>query len=132
MIAGDPADQAATRPAFAALHRSLARRLAAGRLTVIDATSVQRGARLGLLRRARSAGLPAVAIVLDLPAPIVHERNRGRDGRVVPAEAVDAQLADLAASLRPGGLDAEGFAAVHRLVDPASVDAVEVRRVPPA
>ena len=49
---------------------------------------------------------------------------------MVPAEAVDAQLADLAAALRPGGLEAEGFAAVYRLADPAAVDAVEVRRVP--
>ncbi len=129
-IAGDPADQAATRPAFSALHRSLARRLAQGRLTVVDATSVKRAARLDLLRRARAAGVPAVAIVLDLPAATVHERNLARGGRVVPGDAVDAQLANLASSLRPGGLDTEGFAAVFRLRGPAAVDAVLVRRVP--
>ena len=129
-IAGDPGDQAATRPAFSALHRSLVRRLAQGRLTVVDATSVKRASRLDLLRRARAAGMPAVAIVLDLPASTVHERNLARAGRVVPPEAVDAQLADLAAALRPGGLDAEGFAAIYRLTDAAAVDAVEVRRVP--
>jgi len=129
-IAGDPGDQAATRPAFSALHRSLVRRLAQGRLTVIDATSVKRAARLDLLRRARSAGVPAVAIVLDLPAETVRDRNLARGGRVVPADAVDAQLADLAAALRPGGLDTEGFLAVHRLRDPAAVGAVEIRRLP--
>jgi protein phosphatase len=128
-IAGDPGDQAATRPAFSALHRSLIRRLAQGRLTVVDATSVKRASRLGLLRRARAADVPVVAVVLDLPAAAVHERNLARTGRVVPREAVDAQLADLAAALRPGGLDAEGFAAIYRLGDPAAVDAVEVRRV---
>ncbi len=85
---------------------------------------------LDLLRRARAAGVPAIAIVLDLPASTVHERNLARAGRVVPAEAVDAQLADLATALRPGGLEAEGFAAVYRLTDAAAVDAVEVRRVP--
>jgi len=129
-IAGDPGDQAATRPAFSALHRSLARRLAQGRLTVVDATSVKRASRLGLLRRARAAGVPAIAIVLDLPASTVHARNRARGGRVVPADAVDAQLADLASALRPGGLEAEGFAAIYRFGDPASVDAVVFQRDP--
>ena len=99
------------------------------RLTVVDATSVKRASRLDLLRRARAAGVPAIAIVLDLPAPTVHERNLARAGRVVPPEAVDAQLADLATALRPGGLDAEGFAAIYRLTDPESVDAVVIRRV---
>jgi protein phosphatase len=129
-IAGDPGDQAATRPAFSALHRALARRLAQGRLTVVDATSVKRASRQDLLRRARAAGMPAVAIVLDLPASTVHDRNLARSGRAVPAEAVDAQLVDLAAALRPGGVDAEGFAAIYRLMDAAAVDAVVVRRVP--
>ena len=73
--------------------------------------------------------MPAVAIILDLPASTVHRGNLARAGRVVPPEAVDAQLADLAAALRPGGLDAEGFAAIYRLTDAAAVDAVEVRRV---
>ena len=128
VIAGDPGDQAATRPAFAALHRALARRMADRRLTVVDATSVQRHARLALLRVAAGAGVPAVAIVLDLPSDIVRARNRGRATGSVPDDAVDAQLADLAAALRPGALDAEGFAAIHRLTRTEDVDAVEIRR----
>jgi predicted kinase len=70
----------------------------------------------------------AVAIVLDMPADIVRARNRGRATGVVPDDAVDRQLADLAATLRPGALDAEGFAVVCRLTQPAMVDALEVRR----
>jgi protein phosphatase len=132
VIAGDPADQAATRPAFRALDRALERRLAEGRLTVVDATSVTRGARLGLVRRAAAAGVPAIAIVLDLPASVVHQRNRGRAGRIVPADAVDRQLADLAASLRPGGIEADGFAAVYSLADLDALDRVVVQRVPRA
>ena len=129
-IAGDPGDQAATRPAFSALHRSLVRRLAQGRLTVVDATSVKRASRLNLLRRARAAG---DAGRRDRPRPAGVDGARAEPGsrRAAwsPPEAVDAQLADLAAALRPGGLDAEGFAAIYRLTDPAAVDAVEVRRV---
>src|SRR5687768_18579225 len=63
-IAGDAADQRATKRAFAALHRALVRRLIAGRLTVVDATNVQRHARLSLLRRARAAAIPTLALVL--------------------------------------------------------------------
>jgi protein phosphatase len=129
-IAGDPADQQATGPAFAALHRALRRRLAAGRLTVVDATSVQPGARAALLRDARAAGIPAVAIAIDLPRAIVLARNAGRaGGRVVPEAAVRAQLADLRATLAGGRLVREGFAAVWRLADPADVDRVVVERL---
>ena len=131
LIAGDPADQTATRAAFSALHTALAGRLAQGRLTVVDATSVQRGARTALLRRAAAARVPAVAVVLDLPPDVVHARNRERPpGAVVPADAVDRQLADLASALRPGGIDAEGFARVFVLSTPAAIDAVVFLRVP--
>jgi predicted kinase len=129
VIAGDPGDQSATRPAFAALHRALARRLADRRLTVVDATSVQRHARVALLRAAVRAGVPATAIVLDLPATLVRARNHGRAAGVVPPDVIDRQLAELALALGPDGLDVEGFAAVHRLSDVAEVEAVEVRRI---
>jgi predicted kinase len=131
LIAGDPADQTATRAAFSALHKALAQRLSQGRLTVVDATSVQRAARVALLRRAAAAGVPAVAVVLALPPEVVHARNHGRPaGGVVPAAAVDRQLADLASALRPDGIDAEGFARIHVLTTPDAVDAAVVLRVP--
>ena len=97
---------------------------------MVDATSVKRAARLALLRRAAAAVVPAVAIVLDLPADAVHEQNRRRPGRVVPDDAVDRQLAQLAASLRPGSLEAEGFASIVWLADAGAVEAVVVRRLP--
>ena len=130
LIAGDPSDQSATRAAFSALHSTVARRLGQRRLTVVDATSVQRGARAALLRTAAAAHVPAVAIVLDLPPDVVHARNRGRAGGIVPADAVDRQLADLAATLRPGGIDAEGFTRVH-VLGQAEIDATIVRRSSP-
>jgi protein phosphatase len=130
VIAGDAADQAATRPAFSVLHRALQRRLAAGRLTVVDATSVKAAARRSLVNRAVAAGVPAIAIVLDLPPATVHARNAARAGRSVPADAVDRQLADLEASIASGGIETEGFAAICRLADPAVIDSVVVRRAP--
>jgi protein phosphatase len=128
-IAGDAADQRATRPAFAALHRALSRRLGAGRLTVVDATNVTPTARRALLQRAAAAGLSAVAIVLDLGPGVVDARNATRAGRRVPRDAVLQQLADLEAGIRAGALEAEGFALVVRLADPADVNAVRIARV---
>lgn len=122
VVAGDAADQRATRVAFAILHRELDRRLAAGQTVVVDATSVTPFARRTLLRRAAAHGVPAIAIVLDLPAATVLARNAARAGRVVPEAAVRAQLAGLARSLRPGVIEGEGFAAIHLLRTPEDLD----------
>lgn len=125
VVAGDETDQRATRAAFSILHRELGRRLAAGRLTVVDATNVTSYARRGLIRRAAAANVPAIAIVFDLDPALVAMRNAGRPGRIVPSDAVERQQRELAASLRRG-LEGEGFAAVHLLRDAAEVDAVRI------
>ena len=132
LVSGDPANQAATRPAFAALHRAVVARLRSRRLTVIDATNVQPHARRALVARATEAGVPVVAIILDLPVDVVLARNAGRPGAAaVPEPAVRAQLDALADTFAADpALAWSGFAAVHRLRTPAEVDAVVVRRVP--
>jgi protein phosphatase len=124
-------DQTASRRAFAALHEAVSRRLAAGRLTVVDATSVWRRARDGLLRRARRAAVPAVALVLDLPEADCLAGDRLRRGRHVDPGVIHEQWLALQAGLgSPGGLAAEGFASVHRLVARSEVDRVVIRRRP--
>ncbi|HSL97314.1 MAG TPA: AAA family ATPase [Candidatus Deferrimicrobiaceae bacterium] len=128
LIAGDPADQSATRAAFAALHRDLARRLARRRTTVVDATNVTAFARRTLLRRAASHDVPAVAVVLDLEPGLVIARNAARPGRTVPETAVQSQLRDLARALGSGAIASEGFAAIHRLRTSAAVDGLVIRR----
>jgi predicted kinase len=127
-VSGDPTDQAASRRAFAALHGALRRRLASGRLAVVDATSVARRARTPLVRAAREAGVPALAIVLDLPPDVVLARNAARPGRfAVPDPAVHRQLLSLARSVRHGALGTEGFTAAWILRTPAEVERVRVR-----
>lgn len=130
LVSGDEADQGATRAAFGRLHRELERRLAEGRLTVVDATNVERAARRGLLIRSRAAGLPAIAIVLDLPPAVVLARNAGRPGRVVDEPVVRRHLDRMRATLdRAGGdLHGEGFAQVVVLRDPLELDALAVVR----
>ena len=126
-IAGDAADQRASRPAFAALHRALDGRLAAGQLAVIDATNLTRAARAEVRRIAARHEVPVVAIILDLPEAIVRRRNAGRAGRVVPDEIISRHLEELRMALLPGGLTAEGYYRVVRLTDPTEVDALSIR-----
>ncbi len=135
LLSGDEADQRTTRTAFSMLHREVVRRLAAGRLVVVDATNVEQRARRTLVERAKAAGIPAIAIVLDLPPDVVHARNAARTARVVDPSIVDRHLARLARMLGDGGITdgmaREGFAAVHLLRSvPEMDDAVIKRRRP--
>ncbi len=131
LVSGDEADQGATGLAFRRLHDDVARRLGAGRLSVIDATNLTRHARLTLLARARDADVPTVAIVLDLPADVVHARNAGRVTRVVAKAVVDRQLATLRATIDTASLPSEGFDLVVVLHDPAAIDSLRLERRPP-
>ena len=132
LIAGDEADQSATRAAFGRLHRELAHRLDRGRMTVVDATNIDRAARRELVRRSAAAGLPAIAIVLDLPADVVLARNAARLERVVDDQIVRRHLGRLRSAIdrRDLNLESEGFSEVVHLRDPREVDAVRVVRVP--
>jgi protein phosphatase len=132
LLSGDEADQRTTRTAFSILHREVVRRLSGGRLVVVDATNVEHHARRALLERAKGAGVPAIAIVLALPADVVHARNAARTSRVVDASVVDRHLERLARTLGDavvaGGIAGEGFAAVHVLRSVQEVDEIVLER----
>jgi protein phosphatase len=132
IVSGDEANQAATRAAFALLHRELSTRLGQGRLTVVDATSVRSAARRALVDRANAAGVSVTAIVLDLPADTVIARNAARPARTVDMAVVRRQLDGVRASLDgpDPALLREGFAQVVVLRDEAEVDRVRIRRRP--
>ncbi len=119
IVADDEADQGASRAAFELLHLAARRRLERGRLTVIDATNVSRGARSSLLALAGATHRPAVAIVLDPPLAVCLGRNAARPGRTVDAAVVRRQHEMLQRTLAAaGGLAAEGFVGVERLAEP--------------
>ena len=107
-IAGDERDQRATGAAFRAIGRTLERRLAAGLPTVVDATNVRAGDRRPWVLAANRHGIALVALVLDLPGPIVLTQNAGRD-RVVETGVVERHLALLRRTIDRDGLRAEGF-----------------------
>jgi len=129
-ISGDAADQSASAAAFRALHRALERRLRDGRLCVVDATNLGREARRALLSRAASAGVPAVAIVLDLPPDVVLARNVARPDRVVPEDVVQRHLGQIRQVLDGAALVGNGFERILILRDPVEVEGLEVRRTP--
>lgn len=129
MVADDPNDQSATEAAFELLHTALGLRLARRRLSVVDATNVERWARAGLLAIARRHRRPAIAIVFALPIDVSLERNAGRADRRVPPGSIRRQQRFMTASLDT--LSDEGFSAVYRLDDAASVEDARVQRMPP-
>jgi protein phosphatase len=128
LVADDENDQRATNDAFAVLRFIAGRRLAQPRLTVIDATNVQREARKPLLELAREHDLFAVAIVLDLPEGVCLERNRARPDRDFGPHVVRRQRSQLHRSLK--GLQREGFRRVCVLRSPEDVAAVQLERTP--
>ena len=128
VVADDPNDQAATPDAFALLNFIASTRLRAGRLTVIDATSVQPQARKSLVELAREHDCLPVAIVLNMPESVCLARNRGRDDRDFGDHVVRRQAQQLRRSMR--GLRREGFRYIYVLDSPEDVEAASIERVP--
>jgi predicted kinase len=127
VVAGDEADQRASAVAFRILHRTLDRRLAAGLLTVADATNALAAHRSPITRRATAAGLPKVAIVLDLPPAVVHAQNVGR-ARIVDPDVIDRHLAAIRETVDRGRLQLEGYEPVVVLRSPDEAAALSIIR----
>ncbi|HJP79816.1 MAG TPA: polynucleotide kinase-phosphatase [Pseudonocardiaceae bacterium] len=126
LVADDENDQSASAAAFEVLHYIAGKRLALGKLTVIDATNVQPEARKQLVALAREHDVLPVAIVLDLPAQLSVERNAARPDRDFGAHVVRRQKDQLRRSLR--SLGKEGFRHVHVLKSEAEVADVTITR----
>jgi F420-dependent oxidoreductase-like protein len=104
-------DQRASKDAFEVLDLIVAKRLARGLLTVIDSTGLDRARRDGWRGLAQRHGVPAHAVVFDVPEAVVRERNRAR-AAPVPARVVAGQVREAAGAAER--LAEEGFAGVHR------------------
>ncbi|WP_404816662.1 polynucleotide kinase-phosphatase [Streptomyces thermolineatus] len=125
MVSDDENDQSASGDAFDLLHYITAKRLAAGRLTVVDATNVRSESRKALVRIAREHDVLPVAIVLDVPEDVCAGRNAARPDRAgMPAHVVPRQQRELRRSLR--SLEREGFRKVHVLRGTEVVEAARI------
>ncbi len=128
LVSDDENNQAATKDAFDVLHYVASKRLAAARLTVVDATNVQPEARKPLVALAREYHCLPVAIVLDMPERVCQDRNETRDDRDFGPHVVRNHVKSLHQSLR--GLEREGFRHVFVLRSPEEAETATVTREP--
>lgn len=128
LVADNENDQSATGDAFDLLHEIVRKRLARGRLTVVDATNVQPEARKSLIALAKEFHLFAEAIVFDISERVCQDRNVLRPDRQFGPHVIRNQSQQLRRSLR--GLEREGIRHVFKLSTPEDVDAVTIERHP--
>ncbi len=129
LVSDDETDQSATTDAFEVLHFIAAKRLAAGKLTVIDATNVQSDARKSLHALAKEYHYLTAAIVFNLPAKLCQERNDARPDRDFKPHVIRNQTGQLRRSLR--GLKREGFRNfLYVMSSSEEVEAAQVERQP--
>lgn len=128
LVCDDENDQTVTQQAFEIMHFIVGKRLAAGKLTVIDATNVQPEARKPLVQIARDYHCLPVAIVFNLPERVCAARNEGRPDRNFGAYVIRQQRSQMKRSLR--ALKWEGFRHIFQLETEEQVDSVEIERTP--
>ncbi|BAB75430.1 polynucleotide kinase-phosphatase [Anabaena sp. FACHB-709] len=128
LVSNDENSQSASRDAFDVLHYITTKRLAAGKLTVIDATNVQPEDRKTLLQMAKQYHCFTVAIVFDLPEELCHERNQQRSDRQFGSHVVRRHTQMLRRSLR--SLEKEGFRYVYTLKSPEEIANVAIELQP--
>ncbi|MXY56981.1 MAG: polynucleotide kinase-phosphatase [Gammaproteobacteria bacterium] len=126
LVSDDANDQSATRDAFELLEFIARKRLAARRLTVVDATNVRPEDRAKLVRLAREFHAFAVAIVFDLPERVCQERNDRREDRDFGPRVVRNHVRLLRRSLKR--LGREGFRYRFQFRSEGEADAAVVDR----
>lgn len=126
LVADDENDQSATGDAFDVLYFIARKRLAAGRLTVVDATNVRPEDRKRLVELAREYHVLPSAIVFDLPERVCQDRNVARPDRDFGPHVIRNQQQAMRKSLR--GLEREGFRNFIVLKSVEDVEAATIER----
>ncbi len=125
LVCDDETSLEATTDAFELVHFIAAKRLELGKLTVIDATNVQKEARAPLLQLARKYFVQCVALVIDTPEHVCQERNSLRPDRQFGPHVVRNHCRQLRGSIRH--LEKDGFRYVHVLRG-EHLESVEIAR----
>lgn len=126
LITDDQNDMAITAEAFDLVHTIVDKRLRAGKLVVVDATSVRAEDRRPLIALARKHHVLAVAIVLDLRPDVCHARNQERPDRSFGPHVVRRHSSALRRGLR--GMRREGFHRVWKFSSAEEIDSIEIVR----
>jgi alkanesulfonate monooxygenase SsuD/methylene tetrahydromethanopterin reductase-like flavin-dependent oxidoreductase (luciferase family)/predicted kinase len=116
IVGSGPADLDASVDAFGLLDTIVSARVSRSLTTVIDTLGLDHPRRLGYLQLARSAGLPAVLVIMNTSPRLCRERNRLRD-RPVPAPILAEQLRKIKSMV--GTAADEGWNRVLIIEDPA-------------
>jgi len=128
LVSDDENDQTATEDAFDALYAVARKRLARGRLTVLDATNVKPASRKSAVALAREYERLPIAIVFDLPEQVCCERNAARLDRDCGPYVVETQRRQMLRGI--DDLEKEGFLRVYRLTSVEELEAATVVREP--
>jgi protein phosphatase len=110
MLSDDPNDQSVTQDAFDLLHYIVAKRLALGKATVVDATNLREEDRAQLVKLARRHHVLPFAIVFDVPEKVCWERTQNRPDRDMGRRVIAAHCQLVRRSLRT--IKREGFSHV--------------------
>lgn len=127
LISDDENNQKVNKETFETLYYIADKRLDLGRLTVIDATNVQKDARASALKLAKAQNCHAVAIVLNVSEKICQERNAQRSDRQFKEHVINNQASSLRRSIK--SLKKEGFRYIY-VLDDEGVENAEIVRVP--
>ena len=128
LVSDNENDLKVTTQAFEILHFIARKRLALGKMVVVDATNVQPEARKPLIEIAREFHCLPVAIILDLPARLCFDRNKKRPDRDFGEHVIHQQRAQMHRSLR--NLKYEGFRHIFKLESELDVSEATITRVP--
>ncbi len=126
LVSDNENDQTVTKEAFEILHFVARKRLAAGKLTVIDATNVQPESRKPLVVLAREFHVLPVALVFNFAERLCQDRNRTRPDRDFGPHVIRNQSQQLRRSLR--GLEREGFRHIHIFEKPEDLEGLMIER----
>ncbi|HUS13595.1 MAG TPA: AAA family ATPase [Chloroflexia bacterium] len=126
MISDDEADQSVSAAAFQLVHEIVCRRLAAGRLTVVDSTALRAQRRRDFLRDGQRFHVPVILIVFRGTREVCLARDAQRT-RQVGAAVIDQQLALQDETIRRAA--GEGFDRVY-VLDPTQAEQVRFNYAP--
>jgi protein phosphatase len=128
LVSDDENSQDATGDAFELLHFLARKRLARGLLTVVDATNVRPEDRKSLVAIAREFHCLPVAIVVDVPERVCHERNATRPDRAFGPHVIRNQRIAMRRDIR--GLQREGFRNIYTIESEGQASAATLVREP--
>ena len=128
LVSDDESRMDVTSQAFEALHFIADKRLNNGRLTVIDATNVQKRYRKPLHQLAMEKRKQTVAIVFDIPEEVCIRRHQNRSDRNFEDQVIIRQGEYLRRSMK--NLHDERFSYIYILKTEEDVLNTEILRLP--